>query len=160
MARELAETDTETAIALASGEVGPPDKMDDLMLRKIVARAVADGAVVVDGYPRYIEQIADLLLWAAGTGRRQGIGMVVLDCAPGATLRRCTGERARPDDTRGPLSMRMRTWEEEGQRAVRWFEKRNPGAVARVNTSLVGEDRPLASIRDEVHAIIQLWSEA
>ena len=60
IARQMAEEDPETRDALAAGKMAPPYRMDKRIVEILYGGALP-GDVVVDGYPRYIGQLEDIV---------------------------------------------------------------------------------------------------
>jgi adenylate kinase family enzyme len=101
VARKLAETDEETAFELSMGRIAPPTKMREAMIEKF------QPATVLDGYPRYWEQLADLYYFT----RRRAMPLifVAFQCELAEAVRRLE-KRARADDTRYQIGVRVDTY--------------------------------------------------
>lgn len=101
VARELAETDDETRLELAAGRIAPPGKMRAAMLDKIKPYTI------LDGYPRYMEQLADLY-YQARPSSTSLINIVFL-CGPNEAASRLW-KRGRSDDTTTQIHQRLENY--------------------------------------------------
>lgn len=101
VARRIAETNKEVADALERGEFAPKELMNAEM-RKIVGRAILDDApIILEGYPRYQEQMDDLLRVTDGR-----VGFVLIGCNDD-TARKRLFTRMRSDDTHEAIDARI-----------------------------------------------------
>ncbi len=101
VARDQAKTDPEVAAALASGQFAPKEKMNAAM-KLLITKAVLGGeTIVLEGYPRYKEQLDDLL---AVAGDR--VYFVRLDCNDGVATGRMLN-RKRGDDKPDIIERRL-----------------------------------------------------
>lgn len=107
LARELAKTDPEVAQAMLDGRMAPKEKMNEAM-RKVVAEAIILGkTIVLEGYPRYAEQMDDLQFIGGDSVR-----YVVVGCNDGVARQRML-ERRRDDDKPDIIDRRlMLYWDE------------------------------------------------
>lgn len=114
VARAIAKTDDKIRQALERGEYIPPEKMDRLMMSLINENR--NIAVVIDGYPRYFEQLADILAnfpsWSCS--------FVVVECPIGELARR-HDERGRY--TTGSFDDRIHRYMEQTHPMVKWLKK-------------------------------------
>lgn len=150
VARALAVTDEEVRQALEVGELAPQDKMDQRMLELVMAARHRAG-VVVDGYPRYFEQVVDLLVECERSDYRR-LAFVVLSCAPRVSVERLKA-RARPDDTDGPVMQRMRHWQEEGVRLVSYLDRRRYNMIRLESTN-----QGIATLSTQVRERLNYWN--
>lgn len=102
LARRLAEKDEETRIALEKGEMAPKEKMNREM-RDILAAAILSGkSLILEGYPRYREQLADLL----NLGEDENLAFIWIGCNDEVAYKRLNA-RGRDDDTREAINRRI-----------------------------------------------------
>lgn len=103
IARQLAVSDAETAKALEDGQFAPRDKMNAVMGELILNHG--DRKIVLDGYPRYDEQLAPLLAF-------EDTVYVLLGCTEEVARQRLAG-RGRADDHIEQIDNRIDTFNEE-----------------------------------------------
>lgn len=114
VARKLAERDEETKLALSLGCVAPPAKMRAAMMMRI------DHDTIVDGYPRYLEQLVD----AAFAMHRRKIDMrdvfyVYHACEEEVAIRRLL-DRRRSDDEIAQIGERVKTFRDRTMPVVQY----------------------------------------
>jgi adenylate kinase family enzyme len=98
IARKLAETDEETKQELDQGKIAPPGKMREAMIHEFQPNTI------LDGYPRYWEQLADLYYYTRQ--RKPMLIYVAFQCRPEEAFRRLTN-RNRSDDTMSQINQRV-----------------------------------------------------
>lgn len=114
VARLLALSDMEVADALAKGQLAPRDKMNDAMYTVLKKHNEMGGTIVLDGYPRYFAQLADLL-----HAQRTEPLFIILSCsAPTASNR--LRSRKRNDDTIEQIKTRFDTFDAESVPVISW----------------------------------------
>jgi adenylate kinase family enzyme len=129
IARELAETDEETRDALASGEMAPSHKMDLMVLAKLRPLNTTEH-LAVDGYPRYMEQLADLYARFAPENMR----FVVVHALISVVLER-SKNRARPGETFPVIMRRHQDYCEQTGRVIDYLRFRCLDFLLELNTS-------------------------
>lgn len=130
VARTFAARFAQVQAALNRGDFVPPEIMDRAMVNRIHEERERYRHVVVDGYPRYFEQLLDLALMDGP----QNLAVVVLMADPD-TLERRNLERGR-SDTHAHQD-RMRFYRERTQPMVDWIENRRRGIfIHNVNRTL------------------------
>lgn len=120
MARSLAKDDLGVANALAHGKMAPPHLMDKHALSTIQKKE-RTSRLVVDGYPRYMEQLADLM------GRPESVSQsafIILESDWKASMARCNARR-REDDIDESFATRWQHWESEGARVKQYLARRH-----------------------------------
>lgn len=129
VARQLSMVDPEVENALSQGQLAPRSKMNAAM------RATLDellnqrtGNVIVDGYPRYMEQLADL--WLIAKSADAFAVFVVLSSTKELSKARLL-QRARSDDTEAAIENRIDTFYEETSEVIKWLNTRikNAGLI-------------------------------
>jgi adenylate kinase family enzyme len=121
VARSLADTDLETREALVLGQVAPRAKMNQAMIQELRNHFGQPGPryLIVDGYPRYMEQMADLLTVFA----HHQIVIFNLQLSDTQAWLRLDNRR-REDDTIDAIQQRMTTFKEETQPMIEWASRR------------------------------------
>lgn len=150
VARKLAETDEEVRLALEAGERVPPEKMDRLMVQTVwEARGKrrtdvpAAHHVVVDGYPRYMEQLTDVLV--QGPIKADRVQFVHLRCDPVVALKRRLA-RGRADDE-GDLAATRAAWQRQAvEQMADYVRSRSPLHLWEVDTT----DRTVGEVCNEI----------
>lgn len=122
VARKLAETDEETRIELAAGRIAPPSKM-----RRAILDSVDYYNTILDGYPRYWQQLADLF-YEFGN---YDITHVVFGCKPDIAVQRLR-KRQRADDTDYQIGNRMQTYREETLPVISYLMMNYPDRVVNI----------------------------
>jgi adenylate kinase family enzyme len=107
VARKLAETDEEVKEALDAGQLAPREKMNTEMARIICDSVEQDKRIVLDGFPRYANQLQPLLCEPFGDTI-----YLILACDE-ETARERLIKRARSDDKRVQIDQRITTYYEE-----------------------------------------------
>jgi adenylate kinase family enzyme len=123
IARNLAQTDTETREALDAGQLAPREKMNDAMYAILKKHNKVGGTLILDGYPRYFYQLADLL-----HAQKTEPAFVVLDCRSRIATERLV-LRARNDDGLEQITERQRTFETETEPVIDWLFRRHPAEL-------------------------------
>lgn len=143
--RLRAEVDLSWYDAMMAGEVGDPHVMD-VLVRRLLRHAVDGGHMVIyDGYPRYFEQLADILI----TVPSQDICFVSVEAGPAVCAERAVA--------RGRVDMmnwhaRERLFEERAAPMLDWIEGRlDRGWIFSVDND---GNRPLAQAMDEAIGFI------
>ncbi len=112
VARVLGNSDPKIAEALKRGEFIPPAQMDSLMLGHLLTT----GHQVIDGYPRYFEQLADINTHF----NAKECSFVVVSC-PEAVIRERHAARGRAES--GDIDDRLQRYREFTQPMVKWLER-------------------------------------
>lgn len=113
IARHMATWDEETAEALAQGKMAPEAKMNQRMLQVLIESA---HHYIVDGYPRYFQQLLDVIQFVPGDHfffEITALGQVLYDRAE---------ERRRGDDKL--IDTRMQYYYEYTQPMINWLRDR------------------------------------
>lgn len=142
VAREMAQRDSSVRMALSSGRMAPPSKMDFHFLRSVKSLRIRH---IIDGYPRYLQQLMDLVVLADGIEV-----VVIVNCRREVCLARMQ-ERQRDDEDLYPKL--WRTWYEQTRPMEEWLQTRSPFSIVMVNgTNTIQEivDHLVVSIGDMV----------
>lgn len=142
VARKLAEIDGETRIALENGKLAPRQKMNDAMMRRI------QNDTILDGYPRYMEQLTDLMYG----GWKRYLGFIHLVLPQGVAERRLL-DRGRSDDTRENIHQRSYTYRRETSPVVEYTIRRFPHRIGFIDANL-----PPALVLSETMRHIDTWN--
>lgn len=141
VARQLAQTDPETEAALARGALAPRQKMNDAMLGYLNSHR----RIVLDGFPRYFEQLADVLLF------RPTSLFIVLDLDEESAYARLLA-RKRDDDTPKAIWSRLHTFDHETAPMLRWLQRRLPNNVVNIDAR-----PPVRKVVDSVGDVLDWW---
>lgn len=128
VARNLAKTDEETARALADGQLAPRDKMNDAMVKYL------NNNTILDNYPRYFEQMVDLMHYAAIEPR-----FVMLTADFNTAVQRIT-DRGRGDDQWAQIVNRFDVFRDGAVPIIKWLLKRMPGSITIVSNMRTPEN--------------------
>jgi adenylate kinase family enzyme len=125
VARKLAETDDETAAELAAGRIAPPRKMKEAMEKEI------RDEVLLDGFPRYMEQLTDI--YRIANDHRLGmpkepILFVWFDVSPEQAMSRLL-KRARTDDQKEQIIQRLSNFRIQTRPVIEYLLDRVPDQV-------------------------------
>lgn len=104
ISRALAETDPDVAHELAHGRITPRAKMREAMLDSLRPQTV------LDGYPRYWEQLADL--YYAARPHMDCLISVVFLCDPANAIERLR-KRGRDDDSDNNIFQRIENYRQQ-----------------------------------------------
>lgn len=143
VARSLASRDEEARLALEVGAIAPSHKMDAVLFDNI--RTDVAAPLLVDGYPRYMEQLADL----AGLLRMQVPLLFVEVQIDEMTALNRQVLRARRGEGKAAFMNRYRYYHSETMRVLDYVRARSPEAVFSVD----GTQHISASVR-KIHAWI------
>lgn len=154
VARAVAAEDPQAGAALDRGEIIPPRLMDRRMVSEVENKLARFYDLVIDGYPRYMEQMADLV--NISVSRRVILSYVVLECSHQHSFDRCRG-RLRFDDHPDAIGERVRHWQQEGVRIKDWLSTRtiSRGIPASVGAGMVINTETLTA--DEVFMTVRRW---
>lgn len=131
VARKLAETDEETAAELAAGRIAPPAKM------RLAMEAEIRDETLLDGFPRYLEQLADIYRIATHGGfgpPREPILFVWFDCSPEQAMSRLL-KRDRSDDRPEQIIQRLSNFRIKTAPVLEYLMDRVPEQVVFVPES-------------------------
>lgn len=162
IARALAEADEEVRDALAIGARVPPEKMDRRMIEAVWEARVRTPAstlptglrrrpfrdVVVDGYPRYMGQLTDVLV--QGPMHAERVQFVWLRCDPIVALKRRLA-RGRADDD-GDAGETRAAWQRQAvEQMTDYVRSRSPFHLWEVDTT----DRTVGEVCEEIGRLMR-----
>ena len=111
---------------MREGDLAPENVMDVLVMTELVDRGTrGGGAILVDGYPRYMEQLLDIYNFV------DGIHFFFLITASHQTIEARALARQREGDDKH--AARMRVWEDRTVPMVDWMRSR--GGVLTINNN-------------------------
>lgn len=142
MVRRLAQTDKQTKQILMRGELAQNDKVDDMIARAI-EESLASDMIILDAYPRDLEQAywLDQFLAESGKVLDQVIFLKISDKE--ATKRML--KRNRQYETELNIKQRLIDYDEKTKKVIDFYNKR--GILATVNGEGEIEDINLRLIR-------------
>lgn len=149
VARRLAMSDPEVQDALDKGQLAPKHKMNAEMYKQIEDAATHGENVLLDGYPRYMEQMADLLL--ACFHHCVDFAFIVIECDDETAIARLAA-RARNDDMPEQIRNRLKHFHEETYPVIKWMRTRDSSIVLNVPNGTAQEQ--YETIRDFMLSIL------
>lgn len=142
VARQLAVSDDETRERLEVGKLAPRQKMNDAMLSYLNS----GGDLILDGFPRYFEQLLDVQLF-----RPEHTLHIVLNVDADTAYDRLTN-RSRSDDRPAQIAHRIQTFNYETMPMIMWLQRRQPRRVVNIDAQ-----QPLRRVIDSVSDAMDSW---
>lgn len=116
IARSMAETDPDTEVALRAGAYAPEAAIR-LQVRKCIELAdVTEGGWILEGFPRKVEQLIELMRWNSGDPL-----FIYLEVPAYVAVRRLV-QRGRQDDNGDSIARKIRNFEQETLPVVNMLE--------------------------------------
>lgn len=144
--RERAESDPETQARLNRGELLPIAETN-----RIVAERLDEERdlrhVILDGYPRSMEQATALMEYLAERGNGQIDVVIVLDVGRHEIMRRLKA-RGRADDTEAAIAKRLDIFAEKGEKILDYLADQG------VRIERIAGSRSVGQVHDQIEEIV------
>lgn len=117
IARSMAETDPDTEVALRAGAYAPEDAIRHQVRQRIEMAELAEGGWILEGFPRKVEQLIELMRWNSGNPL-----FIYLEIPAYVAVRRLIA-RGRQDDNGDSIARKLRNFEQETLPVVTMLEQ-------------------------------------
>jgi len=118
--REIAKTNEAMAESIKYGRLAPEHHMDEMTLSKLMYLSKRDRDVVIDGYPRYFEQLFDIVTYLGDVRKFFYFVEATYDEMQERDL-----QRGRVDNTESQFRNRFRIFQERTMPMVKLLQSRD-----------------------------------